>query len=354
MTIQNKSTQKIAKYLIFCIVSIICVSILNGSKIHYIWDEVYYVPLIQDVINNGLSVENCINYKGSAPGPGFQIIFGLFFKCTTLKFNIIILRLFNLAIYLSIPLSLFYHKNKLQENKIIIAYLFLLSIPFNYVFMTIGISDTLAMFFGSLSVRFFQQSKDNKHFFIGCLFALLAALCRQTLLVLYVLPLISIYNNRDLRIQRIMIVILSSLPLLFLFWQWGGLMPIDQRHTGSGGYSIKNFVTHIKYLSFVYLMVAVFFHNWKDFSSFKLNHYFKDFMLNKPVLMLLLITPLKITHSYSSKYMGALIPFVLFYELKDVELKKYHLIVVVIMASIGFYQISNYYTHSRTGLIPNY
>ena len=354
MIIQNKSSLTIAKYLIFCIVTIICISILNGPKIYYVWDEVYYVPLIQDVMKNGLTVQNCIHYKGSAPGPGFQIIYGLIFKLTTLKFNIIILRLLNLVIYLSIPLSLFFHKNKLQENKIIIAYLFLLCIPFNYVFMTIGISDTLAFFFGSFSIRFFQQSKDNKHFFIGCLFALLAALCRQTLLVLYLVPLISIYKNSDFRIQRIMIVISSSLPLLFLFWQWGGLMPIDQRHTGSGGYSMKNFVTHIKYLSFVYLLVAVFFHNWKDLSSFKLKHYFKDIILNKPVLILLLITPLKITHSYSSKYMGALIPFVLFYELKEVELKKYHIVVVVIMASLGFYQIFNYYTHSRTGLIPNY
>jgi hypothetical protein len=131
-------------------------------------------------------------------------------------------------------------------------------------------------------------------------------------------------------------------------------MPLDQRHTGSAGYSIKNFTTHIKYLIFVYVLAAIFFHNWKDLNLFKLKHYFNNFILNKPVLILLLITPLKITHSYSSKYMGALIPFVLFYELKEVELKKYHLVIVLIMASLGLYQIFNYYTHSRTGLIPNY
>jgi hypothetical protein len=92
--------------LVLIAIPILFVKVLQGPN-RYIWDEVFYLPLIENVCKFGFTEQNLIYYKGSAPGPGFQLFFSIFLKFTHLAYSFKLIRVVNFICFMSIPFIFF-------------------------------------------------------------------------------------------------------------------------------------------------------------------------------------------------------------------------------------------------------
>jgi hypothetical protein len=242
----------------------------------------------------------------------------------------------------------------------------LVSLPFNYPLFSIGVSDTLAVFFLSIGLTFY--SSENKLKFIISLSCIaFASISRQTFAVFFIVPIIDIIIKKQ--VLKIFVLILFCLPLIYLVIKWKGIVPPNQQFITASAINLGNFITHfiyvialiiitspkyffeqvlsikmIKYYIPTSLTLSIIFLNY---DLVKINNRFSEIFIplmgplisnlllittalisiiltfkilfrdvisinvllyKKIALFLFLFTPLFITHSYSSKYLAIVSP----------------------------------------------
>ena len=391
--------------LVLIAIPILFVKVFQGPN-RYIWDEVFYLPLIENVCKFGFTEQNLIYYKGTAPGPGFQFFLGGFLKLTSLSYSIHLIRLTNLICFISIPFIFYFNKNQLQKsirNSIFFLFL-LLSLPFNYPLISIGVSDTLAVFFLSLGLAIYSSYNKLK-FIISLICLASASVSRQTLAVFYIVPFVDVLLKKEM--LKTFIVILFSTPLIFLIIKWKGIVPPDVHIvTTANTINLGNLTTHfiyvlaliiitspkyfleqfisikmVKYYIPISLIISIIFLN---FGLLQINNRFSEILIpiigslisnlflntiglismiltfkllfrkeislnvlfyKKIALFLFLFTPLFITHSYSSKYLAIVSPIwiALLFPVLRQKFISLQIVLFIICFFVGKSIIENYY-----------
>lgn len=250
METKKINSQNVLNLLVSIAITILFIIVLNSPN-KYIWDEIFYLPLVKNVCDFGYTEKNLIYYLGSAPGPGFQLFFGSIIKFTHLSYSVHLIRLANFICFMSIPFIHFFNKKELPKffsNSIFFLFL-LLSIPFNYPLFSIGVSDTLALFFLSIGLTLYT-SENRLKFIISLSCFAFASISRQTFAVFYIVPFIDIIEKKHF--VKIFILFLFCMPLIYLVMKWKGIVPPNQQFITASKINLGNLITH-----FIYVIVLI-------------------------------------------------------------------------------------------------